>query len=104
MATTAMLCGCALNEGAGTFLADPSHYQFFHCDDLKSQWKTLQAREQDLRNLMDKADEGGAAVIATLTYRTDYEAVLSEEKNLQRIAAEKKCTLAPAYQSDQTIR
>jgi hypothetical protein len=84
----------------------------------------LIGQQNDLRNLMDKASEGGGGnVIGTLSYRADYEKVLGEEKLLRRTAAEKKCQLPPSatpapaasvlpppssiptsYQSDQTIR
>jgi hypothetical protein len=67
----------------------------------------LQARETELRTLMAKAGEGGSgALVGALAYRADYEAVLSEEKLLQRTAAEKKCAVGPppAFQSGQTVR
>jgi hypothetical protein len=99
------LAGCGMSDGAGTFIIDPGRYSAYHCKDFAAQLKTLVKREQDLRSLMDKASEGGGGTaIGAMAYRTDYETVLSEEKLLQRTAAEKKCELAPAYQSDQTIR
>jgi len=99
------LGGCALNEDPGQFAVDPGRYEFYHCNDLVKQLKNLQERESELRSLMAKASEGGGgAVIAALSYRTDYEMVLSQEKLLQRTAAEKKCEVAPpTTQSDQTI-
>lgn len=102
----AALAGCGLSEsGVGVLVVDPSRYSAYHCKDLIARLKVLQGREKDLRGLMDKAsDGGGGAVIGTLAYRSDYETVLSEEKLLQRTAAEKKCELVPTYQSDQTIR
>ena len=99
------LAGCGLSEHtASTLMVDPGHYEGYHCNELVAQWQKLEAREKDLRSLMERAQEGGNAVIGTVTYRADYETVLGEQKVLQRTAAEKKCTLVPAYQSDQTIR
>ena len=100
------VAACALDEGPGQFGLDPGRYEFFHCNDLATRMKALQSREAELRNLMDKASEGGGgAVIGSLAYRTDYETVLSEEKLLQRTAAEKKCDVVPpTIQSDQTVR
>ncbi len=98
------LAGCGEVGGVGRLIIDPSHFDGYHCKGLVTQWKALVEREKQLRALMSKADEGTAgAVIGTLTYRTDYETVMSEEKLLQRTAAEKNCVLVATYQSDQTI-
>ena len=105
----AALGGCGLNEGtgfnAGTLITDPTHYDAYHCKDLLTKWTELQTREKDLKALMARADEGaGGAFVAAMTYRTDYEYVLGQEKVVQRTAAEKKCALEPTYSSDQSIR
>ncbi len=101
MAVALALAGCALTEST---IVDPGRYEGYHCNDLIGQWKALVARQQELQSLMDKAGDGGGAVIGTMTYRADYETVLGEEKVLQRTAADKNCALTPTYQSDQTIR
>lgn len=99
------LAGCGMSDGAGSLLIDPGRYSAYHCNDLAARWKILVAREKELHGLMDKANEGGGgAVIGSLAYRTDYESVLSEERLLQRTAAEKNCGFTPTFQSDQTIR
>jgi hypothetical protein len=101
------LAGCALNEGPGQLAVDPGRYEFYHCADLATRLKVLQARENELRTLLAKAGEGGSgALVGALAYRADYETVLSEEKLLQRTAAEKKCEVGPppAFQSDQPVR
>jgi hypothetical protein len=97
------LAGCS--NGAGSLLIDPGRYSAYHCNDLAARWKVLVAREQELRDLMDRANQGGGgAVIGSLAYRTDYESVRSEERLLQSTAAEKNCNFTPQFQSDQTIR
>jgi hypothetical protein len=112
----------------GTLLVDPARYSAYHCDGLAPRLKALQARQQELSKLMLRASEGsGGALIGNLTYRTDYESAVGEEKVLRRTAAEKKCDLppplappasatpaaapppaapaaAPGFQSDQAIR
>jgi hypothetical protein len=99
------LAGCGMTDGAGSILVDPGRYTAYHCNDLAARWKVLVAREKELHGLMDKANESnGGAVIGSLAYRTDYESVLSEEKLLQRTAADKNCGFTPDFQSDQTIR
>ena len=80
-------------------MIDPAHYSVYHCDGLQARLKALQAREQELSNLMLRASEGGGgALIGNLTYRADYENALGEEKVLRRTAAEKKCDLPPPAQ------
>ena len=98
------LAGCGLSDGYGTLIVDPARYAAYHCKDLLAQRINLRRREQELRNLIEKAGEGTGAAIGTMAYRTDYETVLSEEKLLERTAIEKKCELTPTYQSDQSVR
>jgi hypothetical protein len=99
------LAGCGLGNGPGSFLVDPGRYEAYHCNDLVTQWKALTDREKDLRALMDKASQSGTgAVIGAVAYRSDYESVLTQEKLVQRQAAEKNCELTTKFQSDQSIR
>ncbi len=105
------LGGCGVSEqGIGILTLDPGRYVLYHCNDLVDRLKNLINREKELRNLMDKASEStGGALIGALSYRTEYETVLSDQKLVRRVAAEKKCDLGPlgpprTYQSDQTIR
>jgi hypothetical protein len=111
LSVTTALCaaialgGCSMDDGAGSLLIDPGRYTLYHCDELAARWKELQAREKELRGLIDRAGESsGGAVIGSLAYRPDYESVKSEEKLLVRTATEKKCNVTPDFQSDQTIR
>jgi hypothetical protein len=106
------LAACS-GDGVGALMVDPARYEGYNCKDLAGQWKNLVTRENQLRNLINRADEGGGSgeVIGALTYRSDYQTVLEQKKVLQRTAAEKKCqmaptpeTVAPAFTSDQTIR
>jgi hypothetical protein len=100
------LAGCSMTDGAGSILVDPGRYAAYHCNDLTARWKVLVVREKQLRGLIDKANEGGGAgaVIGSLAYRTDYDSVLTEEKLVQRAAADKNCAFTAEFQSDQTIR
>jgi len=101
-----VLTGCGLStDGAGALFVDPGRYTLYHCDDLAARRKMLVARENELRGLIERAGEStGGAVIGSFAYRSDYDAVLAEEKLLQRNAAEKNCSFASPLQSDQTIR
>jgi len=94
-----------MSDGAGALFVDPGRYTLYHCDDLAARRKVLITRENELRGLIERAGESpSGAVIGSLAYRSDYDAVLAEEKLLQRNAAEKNCSFASPLQSDQTIR
>jgi hypothetical protein len=129
IALAGMLAGCTSND-SGELLIDPGRYAVYKCDDLATRWRTVSAREKELRGLMDRASQSaGGAVVGSLSYRVDYDAVISDERLLQRTAAEKNCNLpfqtpsiqapplqaqgapppaapppGPQYQSDQGIR
>ncbi len=107
-----MLTGCTSNDG-GELLIDPGRYAIYKCDDLAARWKIVSARERELHGLMDRAGQSnGGAVVGALAYRADYDAVISDERQLQRTAAEKNCGFtfqsgqlqSTQFQSDQTIR
>ncbi len=99
------LAGCGLSDGPGALFVDPGHYAVLHCKQLIAEAQNLANRERDLRNLMDKASEGGGgSVIGAFVYRSDYDSVMEQKKLLQRTAAEKKCELVPSYNSDHMIR
>jgi hypothetical protein len=106
------LAGCG-GDGVGALMVDPARFEGYNCKDLLGQWNDLVTREKRLRNLINRADEGGGSgeVIGALTYRSDYQTVLEQKKVLLRTAAEKNCQMAPtpadtapAFTSDQTIR
>lgn len=87
------LAACTAND-SGQLLVDPARYEVYKCDDLAKRWKALAAREEDLRELIARASQSsGGAVVGSLAYRADYDAVLSDERLLQRTAAEKNCAL-----------
>ena len=99
------VAACGLSDGPGAIWVEPGKFTYYHYDDLARRWKQLIARENELRNLMERANESTAgAVIGSIAYRGDYEAALTKEKMVQRTAGEKKCGLTPDYQSDHTIR
>jgi hypothetical protein len=101
-----VVAGCGVGtDGMASLAVDPARYSGYHCKDLIGQWNGLVAREKQLRDLIDKASEGGGGtVIAAVAYRGDYDTVLQQQKVLKRTAAEQNCELTPNYSSDQTIR
>jgi len=108
----AVLAGCStMKDGVGALMVDPGRYEGYNCKELAGQWSALLAREKQLRNLIDRADEStSGVVIGALAYRSDYQTVLEQKKVLQRTAAEKNCQIttpapapAPAFSSDKMI-
>jgi hypothetical protein len=99
------LAGCSTTDGLDSMLVDPSRYEGYNCKDLGGQLQSLDKREKDLNNLINRADESTAGVvIGAFAYRTDLQTVVADKKVLRRTMAEKKCQLAPALTSDQVIR
>lgn len=98
--------GCAGSDLIGSQLVDPARYDGYRCNDLVREWGSLRTREKELRDLIHRADDGGVtgAVVGTVAYRSDYEAVLERQKILKRDAKEQNCELEPAYSSDRIIR
>jgi len=99
------LAGCSTTDGLDSMLVDPSRYEGYNCKELAGQLQSLDKREKDLRNLIDRADEStSGVVIGALAYRTDYQTVIADKKVLKGTMAEKKCQLTPSLTSDQVIR
>jgi hypothetical protein len=58
LCTSLMMANCGLTaDGPGAVFVDPGMYDGYHCDDLIRRWKVLIARQEDLKNLIDKANE-----------------------------------------------
>jgi hypothetical protein len=59
------LAGCSgLGDNPFTVFADPGKYEYYSCDQITAQRTQLSKREQELRELMNKAGQeiGGAVV------------------------------------------
>jgi hypothetical protein len=65
------LASCG-SDGPGTISVDPGKFTFYHCDDLARRWTDLIKREDELRGLIEKANESAAGtVIGSVAYRSD---------------------------------
>ena len=69
---SALLAGCASeisNPLMGGFFVDPGKYEFYSCEQIATNRKAVEAREQQLKLLMDKAEKGaGGAVVNVIAY------------------------------------
>jgi hypothetical protein len=57
-------CSSAL-ERPFTMFADPGRYEFFNCEQLAVQRVAAKAREQELKELMDRAEQSAGACLST---------------------------------------
>jgi hypothetical protein len=98
---TASLGACALaTDNLASVFTDPAKYDFTPCPELAKREELLAAREQKMRELMDKASQDTGGVVASaLAYRTDYLNVQGELKLVREVAQRKDC--APAVKRSQ---
>jgi hypothetical protein len=104
LVAAAFLAGCAAATGGNslTVFADPGKYQFSSCENLAAQRKTWANKEQELRLLMDKAEQGsGGAVVNLLAYRADYAAATEELNVIENASRAKNCN---SWQSNSAVR
>jgi hypothetical protein len=75
-----------------TVVADPGKYQYHSCKQLAGPRRRALKREQELKLLMDKAEQStGGAVINVIAYQTDYVAAQEELKLIEARARAKNC-------------
>lgn len=101
-----MLAGCSTpHESTFTVFADPGKYQYYSCEQLVVQIKTWTKREEELRALMEKADQGaGGAVVNLLAYKADYVAATEELRLIDVAMRAKNCNAPPNWGSSSAIR
>jgi hypothetical protein len=88
-----------------TVFADPGKYRYYSCEQISAQMKHWGKREEELRLLMDKAEQGaGGAVVNLIAYKADYVAATEELKLLNRAAGEKNCDTPANWRSNSVIR
>jgi hypothetical protein len=89
----------------GGFFADAGKYEYFSCEQIAGQRQGAKAREQELKQLMDKAEKGtGGAVVSVIAYQTDYTMVQDELRVLDATARNKKCPTAENWGSNSAVR
>ena len=106
LAALGLLSGCATpGDSSVTLFADPGKYQFSSCQQLAVQRKTWTTKEQDLKQLMDRAEQGaGGELVNVLAYKTDYVQATEELKVLERAARSKHCNSPENWSSSSAIR
>jgi len=92
-------------DSSFSLFAEPGKYQYHSCDQIAGEMKTWSRREQELKTLMDRADQSaGGAAVGIIAYKADYVAAGEELDLLRATAHSKKCDQAASWRSDGVIR
>jgi hypothetical protein len=87
------------------FFAEPGVYQYHSCDQIATIRKYWSTREQELRELMARAEKStGGAVINVIAYQTDYVTAREQVGLLDATARSKNCTTPENWRSSSSIR
>jgi hypothetical protein len=101
---TVTACTSAL-ENPVTFFADPGRYEFHNCEQLAQQRQSAKTREQELKQLMDRAERStGGTFVNVIAYKGDYVAATEEVKVIEGTMRVKKCSTPENWGSTSAIR
>jgi hypothetical protein len=106
-ALAALLVGCSAVGGGTpmTVFADPAKYQYSSCESIGRQRQSWTNREQELRQLMERADHSpGGGLVNVLAYKADYTAASEELQLLDAAARAKNCDGGANWQSNSAVR
>ena len=88
----ATLAGCASDDSTAQLLVAPDKYVLYNCDAIALTMQEKNKREEELRELMAKADTGpGGRLIGSMAYDPEYLSVRGEINDLRATAASKNC-------------
>jgi hypothetical protein len=98
LAVGAALAGAALSacssmsDNPFTPFADPGTYAYHSCDQIATLQVGVRTREQELKMLMDKAEQStGGAIVNVIAYQAEYAKARDELKVLEATARSKNC-------------
>jgi hypothetical protein len=102
----AMLTACSSSSDTGfSLFADPGKYQFHSCVQIAAELKSRSVREQELKTLMDRADQSaGGAAVGFIAYKAEYVAASEELGMLRSTARSKNCERDETWRSNTVIR
>jgi hypothetical protein len=103
-----VLLGCASGDGDGPgalFLADAGKYNYHTCEQLAAAAKKQSGRQRELKELIDKAEQGaGGQIVSLMAYRSDYVAVNEDLRVIESTTRSKNCQTPSTGQSTNAIR
>jgi len=99
------LTGCA-SGGDGVFVfADAGKYQYHNCEQLATAEKAQSTRQQKLKELIDKAEQGaGGQIVSLIAYGADYAAIGEDLRVIDATARSKNCLTSSSRQSSSAIQ
>jgi hypothetical protein len=102
----AMLTACSSSSDTSfSLFADPGKYQYYNCAQIAPEMKRWSSREQELKSLMDRADQSaGGAAVGFIAYKAEYVAAGEELELLRSTARSKKCEQEQTWRSSTAIR
>jgi hypothetical protein len=104
MAGTLAACSSGSSTSFSIF-AEPGKYAYYSCQQIAGQIKNWTQRQQELKSLMERADQSaGGAAVSLIAYRADYVAAGEELDQLRASAHDKKCDQDAAWGSSTVIR
>jgi len=101
-----VLAGCSSgSELSYSIFTDPGKYKYHSCAQIAAEIKNQSRREQELRGLMDKAEQSaGGAAVGLIAYKADYVATGEELEQLHFAARSKGCEQDEGWRSSTAIR
>ena len=101
-----LLAACSSSgETSFSLFAEPGKYQYYTCAQIAAEVKNMARREQELKSLMDRADQSaGGAAVGFIAYKADYVAVSEELDSLHAAARSKSCEQEQTWRSNAVIR
>src|SRR5204862_519985 len=99
------VAGCTSAVEGPLYFSDAGKYQYHNCDQLAVAAKTQSAREQELKGLIERAEQGpGGALVSLMAYRSDYIAAGAELRVIETTARGKNCLTPGTWQSNSVIQ
>ncbi len=99
------LAGCASAVEGTMLFGDAGKYQYHDCEQLAAAAKNQIKREQELKELITRAEGGaGGIFVSLLAYKSDYVAVEEDLRVIETTARNKKCPTLNSWQSNSVIQ
>jgi hypothetical protein len=92
LAAGSLLACSSMSDNPFTPFADPGTYAYHNCEQIAGLQASFRVREQELRMLMDKAEQStGGAIVNVIAYQAEYAKARDELKVLEATARSKNC-------------